>query len=66
MKLVPTNIIHANKMFNRLFVKEVESETVETEIQSDDSYENEQVLDLYIRDRNRLADAMSAALENKK
>ena len=40
-------------MFNRLFVKEVESETVETEIQSDDSSENEQVVDLHIRDRDK-------------
>ena len=59
-------ILYASKMFNRLFLKEVKSERVETEIQSDDSYENEQVLDLHIRDRDRLATAINAAFKNKK
>ena len=54
-----------NQVFNRLFVKEVESETVETEIQSDYSSENERVLDLDICDRDKLADAINAALKNK-
>ena len=44
----------------------MESEAVETKIQSDDSSENEQVLDLHISDRDRLTDAINAAFKNKK
>ncbi|XP_017768021.1 PREDICTED: uncharacterized protein LOC108556411 [Nicrophorus vespilloides] len=59
-------IIHyASELFNRLFEHEVEcDDMVKIEVQSDDSFgeENEQHLDIH----DRLADAINAALKTKK